>query len=633
MDQIRAELPATLCRAAAMVLRRTRRIGDGLSGEAAKALQQVVRMLQTLLETIQSHHAQTYQADAVAQAQGSDGPARPELPADFVPLLQELERLVDYELTEAGQVEDFESHEPEPAASLTEQGNTPAAPGPDSEQPEEELANSDLDELLGDVFMASPEGGPLNAWQQLERDQERIPQGSSERPPLAAEHASRITAHSEPHGSMPTEQALGGDESQATGELQAPSESAPQQPEAAGAPTDQASAEPGAVGIRIELAELDGLLERLTELSIAHNRLVRLPGVGNTQDTQLQQRLTQYERLTRQLQALSTQLNRFPIRELFRPLARELRELARSLGKPLDVSFRGESTELDRQALQQLATPLWYLARHAIAHSLEAPERRSELGKPERGQLALEAWQRGGYVFVEVSDDGSGFDRDAMRAKAQELEWIDQPEQITDAQADQLPLLPQCSPVSYSEDPSDLPLADLRAQLEDQRGFLKLRQEPGRFFAATLCVPPSQSVFRGFIVQAGQQRYVVPAESVREVVRPEPSQMSSLQGGIQLFRFRGTRVPLVRLSHFVGQPTPDVPDHRAVALVCALESQEPFGLLVDALLGEEGLVLKSLSLAHVPAVTGGAILSDGGVGVVIEPEQVYELASALAQSR
>jgi two-component system chemotaxis sensor kinase CheA len=357
-------------------------------------------------------------------------------------------------------------------------------------------------------------------------------------------------------------------------------------------------------------------MDRVGELVIAQSRLKQI--AGHSADMALRAVSEEVERLASELRDTMMVVRMVPISNLFGRFRRLIHDLAAETGKTIELSTRGETTELDKTIIERLADPLIHLIRNAADHGLEKPEDRKSAGKPAAGQLLLSARHAGAEVIITLTDDGRGIDRDRVRARAEENGLIAPGAQLTDSEVYQLIFQPGFSTAKEVTNLSGrgVGMDVVKRTIEGLRGSIDIASTPGRGSEISLRIPLTLAIIDGLLVRVGEGRYVIPLSAVEECV--ELSREQDLRStGRSFIPLRDQLVPFLRLRELFSIDAP-VGLHQKVVVVSTGEDR--VGLVVDQILGDHQTVIKSLSSLHadVETFSGATILGDGGVALILD---------------
>lgn len=380
---------------------------------------------------------------------------------------------------------------------------------------------------------------------------------------------------------------------------------------------------------RVRTDRLDSLVDMIGELVIAHSIVAEDPILKDERSTELAKSIALSGKIIRELQDLSISMRMVPLRSTFRKMARLIRDMAQKQGKLVEFVTEAEDTEVDRNMVELINDPLVHMIRNAIDHGIEAPDAREAAGKPRAGKIRLSAYHAGGNVVIELKDDGRGLDREKILARAISRGLIDSDRGLSDGDIYNLIFAPGFSTAEQVTDVSGrgVGMDVVKRNVESIRGQIGIESEPGKGATFSLRLPLTLAITDGMLVRAGAERYIVPTISIQMSFRPAPDQLSTINGRGEVVLLRGELVPVVRL-HKVLDIADAVTDPTEAILIIIGIGERRFALLVDELLGQHQVVAKSLGrgLSKVPGISGGAILGDGRVGLILDPAQLAALA-------
>lgn len=395
---------------------------------------------------------------------------------------------------------------------------------------------------------------------------------------------------------------------------------APPEVALASAPAQRVATGPAAAtagqSIRIELGKLDRVIDAVGELVIAQAMLAQRLGscgVGASDELAL------LESLTRDIQDSAMAIRAQPISTVFNRVPRILRELAASTGKHVRLELSGEATELDKTVIERLGEPLTHLIRNSVDHGIETVEERIAAGKDPEGTLALSAEHRSGQVFIRISDDGRGIDRQKVLVKAVERGLVSAEAQLSPEEIDNLIFAPGFSTATTVTSVSGrgVGMDVVRQNVKDLGGRIAIESEPGRGTAMTLSLPLTLAIADGMIVEAGDEAIVVPLSHVIECLQAEPGQVQGMGHGA-VVNLRGRYIPVVPLRVALGGA--NEADSTGVLIVVETQVAGPAALLVDQISDQRQFVIKSLdtNFRPVEGISGATILGDGRVAVILD---------------
>ena len=381
--------------------------------------------------------------------------------------------------------------------------------------------------------------------------------------------------------------------------------------------------------VRVRTERLDRLVDMIGELVIAHSMVAQDADIQANGLHDLARKVGHAGKIVRELQDLSMGMRMVPLRSPFQKVTRLARDLAHKSGKQIEVVVEGEDTEIDRNLVDILADPLVHMVRNAVDHGIESADERVRLGKPRTGVIHLSASHAGDSVVVVLRDDGRGLNRERILAKGIALGLAKPEDDLSDTEIFDLIFLPGFSTADKVTDVSGrgVGMDVVRRNLEQVRGRIEIASTPGVGATFTLRVPLTLAITDGMLVRVGSERYIVPTSSIRLSLRPEPEMLSTVAGRGELVLLRGDPIPIVRLHRLFSIGDAQQEPERALLMLVG-EGTDRAALLVDELLGQYQVVAKALGagLGRVRGVSGGAILGDGRVGLILDVRELLAIA-------
>ncbi len=390
--------------------------------------------------------------------------------------------------------------------------------------------------------------------------------------------------------------------------------------------------------IRVDIEQLDNLMDLVGELVLARNQIVQFAGL--LREPVLQNATQRLNLITTQLQENVMKTRMQPIGNVWAKFPRIVRDISLDLGKQVNLSLVGSETELDRTIVEAIKDPLTHLIRNAIDHGLETPERRQSVGKAPEGTLRVRAFHEGGQVNIEIFDDGAGVDCDKVlnRALQKGLITADQMSRMTDRETHLLLFAPGFSTAEKVTNLSGrgVGMDVVKKNVEAIGGSVDIESEFGRSTTVRIKIPLTLAIIPALIIGCGGARYAIPQASLLELVRIEAGQAESTIEFIDsapVYRLRGNLLPLVFLREQLELPgKPDSDDSSVFLLVMQAEGQ-PFGLVVDAISDTEEIVVKPLGkeLKRTSVYAGATIMGDGRVALILDVIGIARRAKVLDQ--
>ncbi|HUX34098.1 MAG TPA: chemotaxis protein CheA [Gemmatimonadaceae bacterium] len=386
--------------------------------------------------------------------------------------------------------------------------------------------------------------------------------------------------------------------------------------------------------VRVRTERLDKLIDMIGELVIAHSMIAEDETLRSTAMHELARKVSHAGKIVRELQDLSMGMRMVPLKGPFQKVTRLARDLAHRWSKQVDVVLDGEDTEIDRNLVDVLSDPLVHMVRNAVDHGLEGPDERLAAGKPAAGRLAIAAYHAGGNVVVEIRDDGRGLNRDKILAKAIASGIVAAGLPISDREIYDLIFAPGFSTADVVTDISGrgVGMDVVRRNVEAMRGRIEIDSRPGQGTQFIIRLPLTLAITDGMLVRVGTERYIVPTVNIQVSFRPEPAARFTVAGRGEMVTLRGDVLPLVRLHRVFGIAGAEEDPSRALLMVVG-DGAKRAALLVDELLGQQQLVAKSLGegVGRVPGTSGGAILGDGRVGLILDVREILDIARGKGQ--
>jgi two-component system chemotaxis sensor kinase CheA len=381
--------------------------------------------------------------------------------------------------------------------------------------------------------------------------------------------------------------------------------------------------------VKISTVRLDNLINMVGELVIVQSMVSQDPYVQDGANPRLARNVSQLSKITRSMQELTLAMRMVSVKPTFQKMARLVRDLARKSRKEIVFETAGEETELDRNMVEAIADPLVHMVRNAADHGIESPEERERLGKSRQGRILLRAAHEGGSVMITLRDDGRGLDRQRIMAKAVERGLVEAGAQLSDHEIHNLVFMPGFSTAEKVTDVSGrgVGMDVVRTNVEALRGTVEIHSEQG--MGSTFCIrlPLTLAIIDGMVIRVGAERFILPTIAITETCRPRHEDVSTIQGQTELVMLRGDLIPLSRLHRLFGISGGREEICEAILVVTESKGQR-IALMVDEILGQQQVVIKSLGsiFGKVDGVSGGAILGDGRVSLILDVDGLIRLS-------
>jgi two-component system chemotaxis sensor kinase CheA len=375
--------------------------------------------------------------------------------------------------------------------------------------------------------------------------------------------------------------------------------------------------------VRIDLTKLDQMIDTVGEMMIAQAMLGQFlasQGLRNCSE------LGMLESLTRDVHEHAMAIRAQPISTVFGRVPRLLRELQASTGKAIRLEVTGESTEIDKTIIERLSEPLTHLIRNAADHGIEDAETRLACGKPAEGVLRLSAEQRAGRIIIRIDDDGRGIDQARVLAKAIEKGLVSSDANLTPDEINNLIFAPGFSTAQSVSSISGrgVGMDVVRQNVKDLGGRITVKTEAGVGSSFILTLPLTLAIADGMTVTVGGHTLVLPLSHVVENLRPGPEQIEGLGNGRLMLNARDSFIPVIDLGDALDLREPSRDPSNAVLIIVDTETGGQAALLVDSIVDQRQIVIKSLGAHYRPVdnITGATILGDGRVALIVDVDSL-----------
>ncbi|MDR2577668.1 MAG: chemotaxis protein CheA [Chitinispirillales bacterium] len=381
--------------------------------------------------------------------------------------------------------------------------------------------------------------------------------------------------------------------------------------------------------VKVDTEKLDKLVDMIGELVITEAMVTGELEGREFQSTTLGANARQLRKITRQLQEIGLSMRMMSLKATFNKMARLIRDLGRKAGKEINFVTIGEDTELDKSVIEHISDPLVHMLRNSADHGLETPDDREAAGKPRVGTVTLKAYQKGGSICIEIQDDGKGLNRNAILKKAIEKGIVDPNSQLTDNEVNYLIFAPGFSTAAQVTDISGrgVGMDVVRKNVETLRGRIEIRSKLGVGTTFVIHLPLTLAIMDGMVVCAGGERYILPTFSVVENFRPTAEDLTDVMGAQKMVMCHGQLLPLYCLAEVMGRGT-SVSIEDGIVMVVE-DAGKRTGLLVNKIIGQQQTVIKKLGegVGKINGVSGGAIMPDGKVSLIIDIAETIKIAT------
>jgi len=382
--------------------------------------------------------------------------------------------------------------------------------------------------------------------------------------------------------------------------------------------------------IRVDLEKLDKLLDLVGELVISEAMVANNQDLKGLQLDRFEKAVLHLDKITRDIQEVAMSMRMIPLSGTFSKMVRLVRDLSQKVNKKVSLEIIGEETEVDKTIIEQISDPLVHLIRNAVDHGIEEPEERIAAGKPESGQLTIEAKHSAGEVWITIEDDGRGLDRERILQKAIERGLvIDEERDMKDEDVWRLIFEPGFSTADKVSSISGrgVGMDVVKRNIEKLRGRVDIRSVKGAGTVFAVRIPLTLAIIEGMVVRVGPNRYTIPINSIKESLQPTGGQITCMPDNQEVVSIRGELLPVIRLHELYGVAS-DCRSLDSGILVVVENSEKKCCLFVDEVLGQQQIVIKALSsyLGHVKSVSGCAILGDGDISMILDVDDLINSA-------
>lgn len=388
--------------------------------------------------------------------------------------------------------------------------------------------------------------------------------------------------------------------------------------------------------VRVDVKRLDHLMNLIGELVLGKNRLIKIYGdVEERYDgekflEELNQVVASISSVTTDVQLAVMKTRMQPVGKVFNKFPRMVRDLSRELNKNIDLIISGEETELDKSIVEEIGDPLVHIIRNSCDHGVESPEIRAAAGKPETGTVKLKAYNEGNHIVIEIADDGKGLDADMLKHKAMEKGLISEREadSMSDKEAFALIFKPGFSTAAAITNVSGrgVGMDVVKTNIEKLNGIIDIESEKGVGTTQKLKIPLTLAIIQALLVAVQEEYYAIPLASVIETVRVSQDEIYTVDGK-SVLRLRDEVLPIVRLADIFKVDSVLENTSEVYVVVIGLAEQK-MGVVVDYLVGQEEVVIKSLGyyLKGTEGIAGATVRGDGKITMIVDVAAMMEMA-------
>ncbi len=374
--------------------------------------------------------------------------------------------------------------------------------------------------------------------------------------------------------------------------------------------------------VRVDIEKLDTLMNLVSELIIAKNSLVSASAMSGNASQAVNEQIEYLESVTTSLHESVMKVRMVPIESTVNKFPRMVRDLQKKLGKKMELYMTGEETELDRTVVDQIGDPLMHLLRNSADHGLESAEVRKERGKPEVGSIFLDAYQDGNNVVIEVRDDGNGIDTEAVKSKAIERGLItpEQGDNMSEKEVIDLLFHAGFSTAKVVSDVSGrgVGLDVVKSMIESLNGEVEVKSKLGVGSTWTIRLPLTLAIIQALMVEVGGEKYAISLGSI-QTIEDIPAKDVKLVQAKEVIQIRDLVIPLIRLNKILDIDSKKDPEANLVVVIVK-KGDKQAGLVVDELIGQQEIVIKSLGkyTNKCKIISGATVLGDGEVALILD---------------
>ncbi|MDI1471800.1 MAG: chemotaxis protein CheA [Thermodesulfovibrio sp.] len=379
--------------------------------------------------------------------------------------------------------------------------------------------------------------------------------------------------------------------------------------------------------LRVDVTRIDKVMDLAGEIVLARNRLLNLASklevryAGDEQVEGLVETTAFLDRVTSDLQLAVMKMRMQPLQKVFVKFPRMVRDLARTLGKDIDLEIIGEDTEVDKSVIEHIGDPLVHIIRNSIDHGIESPDERVSKGKPPKGKITINAYQKGTQIVIDIVDDGKGIDVEAVKAKAitRGLITLEEAEKMSDDAIINLIFLPGFSTKDVSTEVSGrgVGMDVVKSNVAKLNGYVEIFTEKDKGTTFRISLPLTLAIMQAMMIQVGEEIYAIPQSMIEETLRIRTSQVKEVSGQ-KVLTIRERVLPLFILNELLGVLGSSNTDQKYI-LVASVGDRR-FCIAVDAVLGQEEIVIKTINGIDSEAcgIMGATITGDGKVVLILD---------------
>ncbi len=372
--------------------------------------------------------------------------------------------------------------------------------------------------------------------------------------------------------------------------------------------------------MRVDIEKIDSLINLVGELVITQSMLTQGAKESSAKSSKTEDALKLLNRQLRSLQSEVIGVKMVPIGLSLNRIPRLIRDISDELGKEVTLNIQGESTEVDKTVSELITDPLTHIIRNAIDHGIEPPAERVKNGKPRQGTINVKAYQQGGSIFIEVSDDGNGIDPQRIVARAMDKGLINPAEELSESEIFDLIFMPGFSTADIVTNVSGrgVGMDVVRSNIEELNGTIQIQSTPGKGTRMKIKLPMTLAILDGQLVQVGEQTFIIPLMNIIESLRVNPAELRYVAGKKRLYHLRGEYLPIVDLFDMFS--IENIEHAEEDALVVVEYDNTRAAILTTDLIRQQQIVVKNIETNYVKVddFSGVTILGDGTVSFILD---------------
>lgn len=401
--------------------------------------------------------------------------------------------------------------------------------------------------------------------------------------------------------------------------------------------------EKSAQNLRVDVERIDKVMDLAGEVVLVRNRLLNISNYfdqrygADPQTETLMETVSFFDRVTSDMQLAVMKIRMQPIKKVLSKFPRLVRDISAAVGKEVDLEIIGESTEVDKSVIENIADPLTHILRNSIDHGIESPQERTDKGKPAKGKILINIYQKGNQIVIEISDDGKGMDVQKLKQKAVQKGLItpEDADKMSDESATDIIFLPGFSTKEIATELSGrgVGMDVVKTNISQLNGYVEVLTAKDTGTTFRICIPLTLAIIQALMVEVSGSKFAVPLSPIEETIKISGDDMNNVSGQ-QVIVIRDRVCPLFELSRILGTGYGETPAHEQMYLIVISIGERRFCLAVDRLLGQEEVVIKNLDGLDTADshVLGATITGDGKVVFILDVASISRNLMGVAKN-